>query len=187
MTHPIARRYARALFELADEKGLLEQLLQETDDFKRLLDNDDRLRSFLFTPEVSKTSKLEALQSLLKERCSNLFFHFSLLLVRKGRQTHFGEIATELKRLFDLKMKRMRATITTTVPLSPEQIAQLEQQLSHSWEGKVLLENHVNAEILGGIVLQIGGKLIDASLLHQVELLRAQLKQIKLPREIEDE
>ena len=179
--HPLARRYAKALFELALERQTLEQVSDEVKSFGRMLETESRLRAYLLSPEIDKKQKREFLQQLFRGKISNLFYNFLLLLVNKGRQRYFAEIVFEFARIYDLKHNRMRATVTTALALGDGEVEEIRRLLSQLMQAEIVINSKVDAGILGGLIIQIGGKVIDGSLMHQLELMRRQMRSAKTP------
>jgi F-type H+-transporting ATPase subunit delta len=177
--HPLARRYAKALFELALEKKNLEQVSEEVRSFGESLERESRLRAYLLSPEVDKRQKLNVVDRLFKDKVSGLFFHFLLLLVNKGRQRYIAEIVFEFARFYDLQKNRVRAVITTAILLQQIELEQIRKTLSQQLQAEIILENRVEPDILGGTIIRVGGKVIDGSLAHQVEMLGRQMRTTK--------
>ena len=178
-THPLAKRYARALFDLADQQNILDQVKEEVQSFRKLLDSEKRLRVFLLTPEISRQQKLDVVKELFKDKVSGVYLNFLLLLVRKGRQNFYSEIDYEFNNLYDKKLNRLRATVTTVLPLEKVQLDELTTMLAKSLNADILLENKVEPEILGGMIVQAEGKVFDSSMLNQLKKLHARLRATK--------
>jgi len=174
--HPLAKRYARALFELAIEKNQLEQMLAEMHQFADLLEQNKRLNAYFYSPEIEKDRKIEILQNLLQNKVSDLFLNFLFLIMRKGRENYYPEMTFEFDRLYDIHNNRLRVKIISAVPLSEAELAKAKELLSQSLKAELILENKVDADILGGLIVQINGKVIDGSLKHQLDVLRRELK-----------
>lgn len=177
----MARRYARALFELAGEQSSLDRIMQELDRFGRLLTTDQRLRAFLLSPRVERSVKTQILETTVAGTVSPLFHRFLLLLVRKGRQNLYQEIAFEMGRLYDGRQNRLRAMVVSATPLSDKQLEFIRQRLRHNAnaQAEILIENKIDPTILGGLVIKMKGQVLDASLAHQLDRLRKELQQAK--------
>jgi F-type H+-transporting ATPase subunit delta len=176
----VARRYARALFELAAQQSSLDGILQEVNEFGRILADDRRLRAFLLSPLVEKSYKIRALEQAVNGRVSPLFHRFLLLLVRKGRQDLYQEIAFEMGRLYDSLKNRSRATVLSAIPLTVDQLEAVRQRLAKASQSEVLVDNKVDPAILGGLVVRMNDQVLDASVAHQLERLRKELQQVKI-------
>lgn len=170
----LARRYARALFELAQERQLLEKVRQELHSFLATLEENESFADFFRSPEHSRADKHAAVTKIFKERYSPIFFNFLLILVQKGRHHAVPAIVRAFDAFYDQFARRTRALAITAVPLDTKLAADLQARLSKSLNKHVDLENKVDPTILGGIVLNIEGKVLDSSVKQQLERLRAQ-------------
>jgi len=175
----LARRYARALFGLAQEAGKTGPVLEELHAFAGMLEQNGRIRAFLMSPEVEKKPKQEAVKELLGQQVTPLFNHFVQLLVEKGRQAYYSQIVTAYGELYDQSIGRVRAQVYSAVPLDAGQIDRIRQQVGRYLHAEVVLENQVDATILGGVIIKFAGVVIDGSLRHQLNQLRQELRQVK--------
>jgi F-type H+-transporting ATPase subunit delta len=178
-TSQLAKRYAKALFALSDETNVIDATLADIQSLSDLFEKETRLRAFLFTPEVEKNAKRAVLAELVQNKVSTLVYNFLLLLIKKGRQTYFSEIVFELYRLYDRKRNRLQARVTSVVSLDEESLSEIRKQLSESLKADIQLENIVDSEILGGLVVQVESKVYDASLRHRIAEMRTQMKSAK--------
>ncbi len=171
----LARRYAKALFELAQEKKILESVAAEVEAFRDILARSEELRHFLLSPEVGREGKARFLMERFQDRFSGLFVNFLMVLLRKRRQDLYEEIAQEFGRLHDRFDNRIRASAVTALPLGESELKKLREQLARQYRANFEIENRVDPQILGGLILQIDGKVIDASVRNQLEKLRSSL------------
>ena len=174
--HPLAKRYAKALFELANERGSLEAILEEVRSFSDIIESNKRLRAYLYSPEIEKKQKLQIVESLFKDKVSGLFYNFLLLLIRKGRQGYYPEIVFEFDTLYDKKNNRIRATIISAVQMDEEQFEEIQRVLKKSLDAEIFLTTEVDKEILGGLIIKVDGKVMNNSLAHQLNILKRDLK-----------
>jgi len=163
----IARRYAKALFELALERKVLDTIVAEMDSFEAALSSTPGFRHFLNSQDMSK--------NVFQDRGSNIFFNFLLVLLRKNRESTFSDIAREFHVLVDNHNKRTRASATTAVPLDKKSVEKLRTVLGDAFKLDIQLDNDVDESILGGIVVNVNGQLLDGSLRSQLDRLRSEL------------
>ncbi len=174
-THPLAKRYARALFELACQHGQIKTIAAELQDFTALLEQQPKLRAFFMSANIEKKRKVETLQSLLKGKLSPLFVNFLMLIIEKGRQSYFHEAAYAFRRFQDQQEGRIRAQLISAVPMTAEQVEQVRQRLADYLKAEIVLEHSIDAAILGGVIIRVEGKVIDGSLRIQIDRLRREL------------
>ena len=87
--HPVAKRYARALFELAIEHKNLENIFSQIKSFSDVLKKEKRLRNYFLSPKVEKNQKIESLEIILKDKVDSLVYNFLILLIKKNRLSAF--------------------------------------------------------------------------------------------------
>lgn len=170
----LARRYAQALFEIAQERQLLEKVRTELHHFAASLEENQAFADFFRSPEHSRAVKRAAIEKVFQDRYSNVFFNFLVVVIQKGRHQTVTEIVAAFDELYDRFTRRTRALAITAVPLDSKIADDLKVRLSKSLNKQVDLENQIDPAILGGIVLNIDGKVLDGSVKQQLERLRAQ-------------
>ncbi|MDZ7289706.1 MAG: ATP synthase F1 subunit delta [candidate division KSB1 bacterium] len=173
----LARRYAKALFALAQERNILDKIRSELHGFGAMLEENAEFAEFFRSPENSRIVKREAIERLFQDRYSDTFFNFLLLIIQKGRHDVFPEIVLAFDELYDRYQRRTRVLAITAVPMDSGLADDLRDRLSKSLNMQIDLENRVDPAILGGIVLNIDGKVLDGSLKQHLERLRAEFLQ----------
>lgn len=171
----LARRYARALFELARERDILVSIANEMASIEDNLQTDQRFRLFLYSQDLSKREKTEKMEKMLQDRVSNVFFNFLLVLLKKNRELIFSAIAKEFQALVDRHDKKTRASATTVVPLDEKSLSKLKFLLDETFKSDVRIDNEIDKSILGGIIVNIDGRLLDGSLRTQLRRLKSKL------------
>ncbi len=175
----LAKRYARALFELAEDRNLVEEILTQFREVHHLLTDEPRVKAYLFSPRVDREQKIRLLEALLKGKVVDLFFHFLVLIIQKGRQALFADMLHQYALFCDMRARRIRAQVISAVPLEQNHLRSLEEILSRQLDANVLCENEVDEDIMGGLIVRANGKVIDGSLRRQLQRLQQQLLQSK--------
>ena len=157
-----AKRYARALFELAKDQNEIDRVLQEFQTVLWLIHQNDVLKLALRKPGNKDRERL--LKSFFEKRFSSLFGHFLLLVLKNNRFALIDQILSEYQSLCDSYHHLKRAQVVTTVPLSDEISRQLVETLQHIFQCDVRVENVIDPDILGGLIVEINGKVFDASI-----------------------
>lgn len=169
----VARRYAQAAFELAREEGDLEGWRRELDDVATVFVDSDAAPVFA-DGRIPLQQRFAFVERSLDVRPAVL--NLAKLLVQKGRTGEAREIANVFGELVDAAQGIAHARITTAVELPSEQVAQVEQALSRALGKRIVGHASVDPNLLGGIVLRIGDRLIDGSVRTRLKLLRQELK-----------
>jgi F-type H+-transporting ATPase subunit delta len=174
----ITRRYAKALFELAVEQGKVEVWSEALQSLKRAVDASDELRDVLVNPMYAREQRRAIGQKLvvalkLDPEPANLVY----LLGDRNRLAYLGAIVDEFGALADAKLGRLRAHVTSAVPLDPASAQAIADKLARATRAQVIVERDVDASLVGGVVAQVGSFTFDGSIRTQLEDLRRTLKQ----------
>lgn len=175
MASTTARRYAKAVFDLAQESGDTEGWRTRLARLQTLL-LDTRTAAIIANPAVSPERRLEVVDILdadgeLGQEGRNL----GKLLIEARATAALPEIREEYDRLDDQAAGRVRAVATSAVPLSEADRERLVADLSKRFQKEVRLQTRVDPSILGGLVVQVGDQVIDASVQTRLQQLRRQL------------
>jgi ATP synthase F1 delta subunit len=171
-----ARVYAEALFDVAKEKGKLDAVRGELAQFAEAVDGDRELQVFFFSPYFSSAEKSAGLRRAVSGADPELL-NFLELLIEKGRMPEVFRIRRELDELWKHENRRIDVTVTSAVPLDRAVVEKVGEEIERQTGQKVELASRVDGEILGGIVLQVGNKILDASIRARLEKLRKSVAQ----------
>jgi len=166
-----ARVYAEALFEVGRDKGKLDALQQQLGQFADAVDRNRDLQVFFFSPYLSSAEKKEGIERAISGAEPELI-NFLELLVDKHRMTEVFRIRRELDELWKHENRRIDVTVTSAVELDPSVVEKIGQEVERQTGEKVDLSSRVDGEILGGIILQVGNMVLDASIRNRLEKLR---------------
>jgi F-type H+-transporting ATPase subunit delta len=173
----IARRYAKAIFELGVEEGRFEQIGSELAAAAQAIESDKELLAALSEPTSAREAKMKVAETLGASIGAGTTVSNALrLLAERSRLALLPQIADAYGRLADERAGRVKARVVSAVPLNDETAAQIGAELSKATQRNVIVERAVDPSILGGIVADVGGQTFDASLRTQLEALRKQLK-----------
>jgi F-type H+-transporting ATPase subunit delta len=167
-----SRRYARAVFELAQQEGSIDKWSERLERVRALF-GDAEIAAVLSNPTIPRDQREEVIAGarVLDEEGTNL----ARLLIESGRIDEARDIADELQRLVDDAAGRVRATVTTAIELEPQDRERVARELSRRLEKDVRVDVVVDPRILGGMKLQYGDRLVDASVATRLEQLRRRL------------
>ena len=168
-----ARRYARAVFEIALERKELDRWQADLEKIA-VLGEDAAFMGFIENPKVSFEKKVEILAKLLGD-VNPLALNLVYLLVSRGRLSAVGDIAEEYHRLLDGYRGIEHAEVVTAVPLDAEEKKRLEEHLGKVVGKKIVLESSVDPSLVGGMIARVGGKLLDGSTHSQLLALKKEL------------
>jgi len=166
-----AHVYADALFEVGREKGKLDVLREQLTQFADTVDRDRDLQVFFFSPYLSSAEKREGMKRAISGAEPELI-NFLELLVEKQRMPEIFRIRREFDELWKRENRRIDVTVTSAVELDPAVVGKIGQEVERQTGEEVELASRVDDGILGGIVLQVGNMVLDASIRARLEKLR---------------
>jgi F-type H+-transporting ATPase subunit delta len=167
----IARVYAEALFRAAKEEGKLDQVREQLQQLAEALESNREMQLFFFSPYFSSAEKTEGMRKAL-EGADPLLINFLELLNEKHRMPLIFRIRRRFEEMWARENKRLEVTVTSAVDLDPSVSERIGEELESQTGQKIELRNRVDDGILGGLVLQVGNIVLDASIRNRLEKLR---------------
>lgn len=168
------RIYARALFDAAKESGRLAEVRQEFADFAEAVDVSAELRNLLRNPQIDARAKRAGLDAVFA-RAEPVFLNFLRLCAEKKRLGQTGEIRREFERLVAEEERVLEVELTTAQALSADESAEIIRKIEHVSGRRVVATTSVDPSLIGGMVLQAGSFLVDASVRGRLAALRQEL------------
>lgn len=172
----LARVYARSLFEVAREQGKLDLLREQLGLLADALSENRDLALFFFSPYFSTAEKQAALEKLL-DGADEQFLNFLGLLIENHRMPVIFRARREYDRLWERENRLLPVVLTSAVELDAQTIEDLGARIGERTGRTVTLTKRVDPDILGGIVVQVGNSILDASIRNRLEQLRTQVAQ----------
>jgi F-type H+-transporting ATPase subunit delta len=170
----IASRYAKSLVDLAEEQGKLDRVLEDVQGFIKA--SEDRgLALLLKSPIIQGPKKISIIEAIFKDKMDKLTLSFLRLIVVKGRESYLRDIALAFVEQYRVIKKISAVRVTSAVILSNDQLEAIKSKLASStpFKGtKVELETKVDPSIVGGLIIEIGDRQYDASVIHHLEALK---------------
>ena len=186
MAKVVSKIYGEALWEIAMEKeaatpGAAEEFIAELDALTDILEKEPKFDELIAHPGISKTDKLAVVKEVFEGRISPEFYEFLHLLVEKGRYRELPEIMEYLITMKKEWLKIGVVHVRTAVPLTKEQEKQIEKRILETTQYE-RLEMHyaVREDLIGGMTIRIGDRVVDSSIKHKLNDLTRQLLQIQL-------
>ena len=170
----IASVYARSLFEVAQDQDKLDTVRDEIGEFADALDGSRELQVFLFSPYFSSQEKVDGLDKAISGGDETVV-NFLKLLVEKHRMPVIFRIRAELDQLWEEENRMLPVTVTSAVELDTGTVKQIGDRIAEQTDRKVDLSSEVDPDILGGIIVQVGNSVLDASIRNRLENFRKQV------------
>jgi F-type H+-transporting ATPase subunit delta len=172
----IAEVYARSLFEVACERGALDDVREELAQFADALGDERQLTVFFFSPYFSTAEKKQGLERMLSG-ADEIFVNFLEALIERHRMPAIFRIRTRFDQLWEEENQLLPVQITSAIGLDDLTVASIGDRIGEQTGRKVELSSTVDPDILGGIVLRVGNFILDASIRNRLEQLRKQVAQ----------
>jgi F-type H+-transporting ATPase subunit delta len=172
----IARVYADALFGAAKEKGKLDAIRDQLGQFADALAENREMQLFFFSPYFSSAEKGDGLKKAIAGAEPELV-NFLELLIEKHRMPVLFRIRRQFDALWAKENKRLDVTVTSAVELDPEIAKRIGAEIEEQTGNQVELQSHIDPDILGGLVVQVGNMVLDTSIRNRLEKLRKSVAQ----------
>ena len=170
----IARVYANALFEAAQDTDQLDEIHEQLGQFTDAMNESNDMRVFFFSPYFSSKEKREAISAAISGASKELV-NFLELLAEKHRMPAIFVIKRRFDELWAEAKKRLEVTLTSAVELDRGVIDRIGDTVEKQTNREIDLETTVDPDILGGLVLRVGNMVLDASLRNKLERLRKEV------------
>lgn len=169
----LAQRYANALSEVLKSEDQLNAALMEIESFAQAFDSNHELRTALTNPSIPFDTRTLIFNDILGNADSrSASKNLIQVLFDRGRLSLITDVAKAFRDIIDRRMNRVVGILTSARDLSSAQRSSIQQSISKYIGKEAQLETHINPELLGGVVVRIGGTVIDGSL-------RTRLTQLK--------
>jgi len=160
----VASRYAKSLIDLAKEQGHLEEVKGEMEQIVAIIRSSTELQAVLNNPIVKTDKKLKILAALFENKVRPEVLAFFNIMVRKGRSELVYATALEFIREYNEVKGIVHAEVTSAAPLSATNLEALRASIAEQIQADVILANKVDESLIGGFVVTVGDRQIDASL-----------------------
>ena len=171
----LARRYSLAIFRAARDANAVEPVYNELTSLAELMTTRKEFKYFMLTPRIGKNRKIKLFQDTFGNRFHQLTLNFIAIIIEKRRQEFLRKIASYFKILYDIHYGLIDASITSAIKLSGDEDKEIENLIDRITNRKAVLSKTVDQKILGGLIIQIGNTIFDASLKSQLVELRKKL------------
>ena len=179
MMASMAGRYAAALFELAKEQKQLDQVERDVAAFLAMLEVSADLVRLVRSPVISAQAQARALEAILaKAGISGFTGNFLKLIVRNRRLFAVADMLKAFQSLLARERGEVSADVASAHPLSPEQMQVLSDSLKTSIGKNVQIRTRVDPNLLGGLIVKVGSKMVDSSLRTKLNNLKVAMKGI---------
>lgn len=158
------RRYALALYEVAESKGKVNEYIQDLEEICQLIENNKDFYEVIKHPQISTRKKKKTFINIFKGKIDEELLSFLLILIEKDRILYLEEKLNEMKKICLERNNTVRGIVKTTVPLTDEEYNKLLSKLEKKYNKKILLEQEIDKSLLGGIYVRVHNDILDFSI-----------------------
>ncbi len=173
----LASRYAKSLIDLAIEKGQLEKVFADMQWLQAVCKSNRDFVNLLRSPVIKPDTKKKILTAVTAGNVGELTAAFNALLITKGRESNLPEIVNAFIDSYKQHKNIQTIKLTTAAPISDALKNSIVEQVKKSAGFQnVEVEEKIDADLIGGFVLQIGDKLVDASIAYDLRAIAKQFE-----------
>lgn len=181
MAKLVSKTYGQALFDLALEENALEKILEEEAFVKEVFAENKELVTLLNHPKISKDEKVKVVENIFKGNISDIMLGFLVIVLNKERYNELNGIFAYLEDKVREYKNIGVVSVTTAVALSDVQKEELTKRLLETTSFKSFeFEYTVDPEIIGGMILRIGDRIVDSSIRTELSEMAKSLTKIQL-------
>ena len=163
------RRYALALYEVAEGEGKVQEYLDDLREICDLIENNHDFYEVIKHPQISTRRKKKTFISIFKGKIDEELLSFLLILIEKNRILFLREKLSQME-LIDLERKNtVKGLIKTAIPLLPEELDKLQNLFETKYNKKIIFETQVDKEVLGGVYIRVGNDVIDGTIKSKID------------------
>lgn len=179
-TSPLAVAYARSVLELATAQNQAREIGQELDEIGQIVDSDPLFANFLSSPAIGEEERGRVVEKVFGGgRVAPLVFNFLRVANRKGRLGILRQIALAYGELLEQQMGIVEVDVTVAHRLTSEQAEEVRSRIGAVLKREVVLHQYVDESIIGGLVIRVEDRLLDASVRAQLQAVRRKLLSTK--------
>lgn len=173
------RRYALALYEVAESRGKVKEYLDDLHSIVNLMNQDSEFLQILKHPQLSTSKKKEIITQLFKSKIDDELLSFLLVLIEKDRILLLEGKVKEFEKIYLEKNNTVIAEVKSVIPLDDEDRQNLTTKLENLYSKKIILKDEIDKSIIGGVYVKVGNDVIDGTVKSKLN----EMKKLMLKRE----
>ena len=170
----IAEVYARSLFEVAKEHDVLDDVHEQLGEFADELEKNRELQVFFFSPYFSSEEKKDGISKLVEDADEHMI-RFLELLAERHRMPVLPRIRREFEAMYAEERKLLPVTITSAVELDANTVKRIGKRIEEETGKRIELATSVDPDVIGGLAMQVGNLIMDATIRSRLERLRKEV------------
>lgn len=171
------RRYALALYQVAEEKGKVDEYLEDLRQIVEIIENSEDFQQIIKHPQINTNKKKQTFISLFKGKVDEELLVFLLILIEKDRILYLKEKLNQMEKIHLERKNTLEAIVKTVLPLEDSQRENLKSKLSAKYDKTIILREELDSSIIGGVYVRVGNYVIDGTIKSKFdEMKKAVLK-----------
>ena len=159
----VASRYAKSILDLAREQNVLEAIHADMLQVIEVIKSNSQLQAVLRNPIIKLDKKENILKAIFGKTANPLLVSFFTMLIQKGRAGILYPTAGEFISQYNVEKGIIEASVVSAAPLSKEHQDQITELVKNEFGNEVILSSKIDPELIGGFILTVGDRQIDAS------------------------
>ena len=169
MYEHLDRRYALALYEVAERKEKVQEYIDQSSEIADLIKNHDDIQQVLKHPEISTSKKKATFTRLFDGKIDEEVLNFLLILIEKDRIFNLQGIVNAMMKIRLERNNTLIADVRTVIPLTTEQRESLISKLERNYNKNIILHEEIDKGILGGVMVRVGSDLMDGTVISKLK------------------
>lgn len=167
------RRYALALYKVAEEKDKVEEYLEDLRKICDIIDNNKEFYEVIKYPQISTKQKKKIFNDVFKGKIDEELLSFLLILIEKGRILYLRQKLHQMEQIHLEKENKVVAEVKSVIELTEDQTLKLKEKLEKKYNKTVIIKHEIDKSIIGGLYVRVGNDVIDGSVKSRLEDMRA--------------
>jgi F-type H+-transporting ATPase subunit delta len=173
----VASRYAKSFIDLALEQGILEKAYADMKFITEVCKTNSEFVTFLKSPIINTDKKQTVLKAVFADKLNKVTDAYIQLITAKKREMFLDQIAEEFINQYNEKKKILKAVVTTASGIDDATRKQVMNLVKGTSESEVILEEKIDKDIIGGFIIRVGDKQVDASIARKLSNLKRDFKE----------
>jgi F-type H+-transporting ATPase subunit delta len=166
------KRYALALYTVAEEKGKIEEYLTDLREIVSLMKDDVEFLKVIKHPEISTSTKKKMFIKIFKGKIDEELLTFLLILIEKDRILFTEEKLKEMEKIHLERNNTLLVEVKTVIPLQETERENLRSKLYNMYDKKIVFEEKLDKNIIGGVYIRVGDDVIDGTIKNRLEAMK---------------
>ena len=174
----LIKKYALSLYQVGEKKNALDEIQKGIHVVNSLYKSSNTFRYFLLTKKITDNDKKVILLNILKEHCSTYVLELISIIIEKGDIKSLNAIISRFFMVINKESNIIPVKIITSSSMNDSDMQSLINNIESKLNKKVSAKNEVDPDIIGGVKLMIGNKVVDGSISHQLRKIKYTLEQV---------